>query len=127
MSENSSEHDETTDSPKTKKKWYQEKGFWFGFWGWFVGNGSVYWVVSKTLMKHSIYQGDGSWEQIGILSVGTVNSILLLLNIGALIYFAFKKRGIALGMLAAFGCSLAVVVLLGIFLRVFCFFIVKVI
>ena len=109
MSEKSSEHDETTESPKTKK-WYQEKEFWYGFVGWFVGNGIAWVLISET----SSYK-----------YAATLSNIVLLLNIGALIYFAFKKRGIALGMLAAFGLSLAVVVLLGLFFLAICFVITK--
>jgi hypothetical protein len=104
MSDKSSEHDYITESPGTLK-WYQEKDFWYGFIGWFVGNG-IGWVLTSA----------SSYRYADTLLI-----LVLLLNIGALIFFAFKKRRIALGMLAAFCLSLSPILCLGLFFIAACF------
>ncbi len=104
MTEKKTEQDEVLESNETKKKWYQEKDFWYGFVGWFVGNG-IGWVLTSA----SPYS-----------YANTLLILVLLLNIAALIFFAFKKPRIAFGMLAAFGLGLAVAICLGIFALVAC-------
>ena len=105
MTEKNAEQEDVLESNETKKKWYQDKEFWYGFVGWFVGNG-IAWVL---MYFSNISVADKSFY------------LVLLLNIGALIYFASKKLRIALGMLAAFSLSLAVAICLGIFALVACF------
>jgi hypothetical protein len=104
MTEKNADQDEGLESPGTTK-WYQAKDFWYGFVGWFVGNGFGWVLTSVSSYRYA----------------NTLLILVLLLNIGALIFFAFKKRRIALGMLAAFGLSLAVILCLGIFALVACF------
>jgi hypothetical protein len=57
--------------------------------------------------------------------VRVVNLILSLLpwmlNIGLIVYFAFTRGQIALGMLAGFGIALAIVICLGVILTIACF------
>jgi hypothetical protein len=43
------------------------------------------------------------------------------INVGLMIYFAFTRSQIALGMLAAFGAALAVVIVLGVIFTIACF------
>ncbi len=104
MTEKNADQDEGLESPGTPK-WYQDKDFWYGFVGWFVGNG-IGWVLTSA----SPYS-----------YANTLLILVLLLNIGALIFFAFKKPRIAFGMLTAFSLSLVVVIVLAIYIFVTCF------
>ncbi len=56
----------------------------------------------------------------------TISCILgalpLLINIGLIVYFAFTRAQIALGMLAGFGFALILVVCLGVIFTVWCFY-----
>jgi hypothetical protein len=88
--------------------------FVIGFVGWFLVNGLLYGCSILIL------QGMDSSTSDSILAL-LLGLIPLLVNIGALIFFAFTRRWIALGILAAFALVLVGVLLIGIVLYVICF------
>jgi hypothetical protein len=105
---------------KLERKVYttrQEKvlDFVIGFVGWFLVNGLLYgcsFVILQGL------DSSGAPESIPALLLGLIP---LIVNIGALIFFAFARRWIALGILAAFALVLVGVLLLGLVLYVVCY------
>ena len=88
--------------------------FVIGFVGWFLVNGLLYGCSILIL------QAVDSSTSDSILAL-LLGLIPLLVNIGALIFFAFTRRWIALGILAAFALVLVGVLLIGIVLYVICF------
>ena len=88
--------------------------FVIGFVGWFLVNGLLYgcsiWVLQSI--------DSSSSQSLPALLLGLLP---LLINIGALIFFAFTRRWIALGMLAAFALVLVGVLLLGLVFYAICF------
>lgn len=90
------------------------RDFVFGSFGWFLVNGILYScsVVILQAMDSSAPQSTPALL-LGILP--------LLINIGALIYFAFTRRWVALGMLAAFALVLVGVLLLGLVFYAICY------
>jgi hypothetical protein len=94
----------------------QEKvlDFVIGFVGWFLVNGLLY---GCSLV---ILQGMDSSMPDPLPAV-LLGLVPLLVNIGALIFFAFTRRWIALGMLAAFALVLVGVLLLGLVVYVVCY------
>jgi len=95
MTEKKTEQDEVLESNETKKKWYQDKEFWYGFVGWFVFN-SIAWELELV-------------------------PISMLVNVVALIYFARKIRRIAFGLLSANTVNLVLVILQGAVYKAICF------
>jgi hypothetical protein len=85
-----------------------------GFIGWFLVNGLLY--GCSILMLQSL--ASSAPDSIAALLLGLLP---LLINIGALIFFAFTRRWIALGILAAFALVLVGVLLIGIVIYVICY------
>jgi len=102
-------------SPEEKRK-----DFWRGFIGWFVLNGILCLIQ---FAAYGVLYGlltESSSSAYPILS--TIAGLLpLLINIGLIIFFAFTRSQIALGMLAGFGAALALVIILGLIFTVACF------
>ena len=88
--------------------------FVLGFVGWFLVNGILYGCSIAILQALD----SGSPDSIPVLLLGVLP---LLINIGALIFFAFTRRWIALGILAAFALVLVGVLLLGLVIYAICY------
>jgi hypothetical protein len=104
----------------------KKKDFWIGFAVWFILN-----VVLCLLqlgagalvagLASTIEQGGGASETL-ISAFSLVTSLLpWVINIGLMIYFALTRSQIALGMLAAFGAALVLVIVAGVLLTTACF------
>ncbi len=105
MSEKSSEHVETTDSPETKMEWFQDVDFWFGFVGWFLFN-SLAWFLM---------------EPMGGDLIVFFGPVLMLVNIIALIYFSKKNKILSFGILTANALNLVIVIIQGAAHKAICF------
>jgi len=88
--------------------------FVLGFAGWFLVNGLLYGCSILILQA----MDSSTSDSVLALLLGLIP---LLVNIAALIFFAFTRRWIALGILAAFALVLVGVLLIGIVLYVICF------
>lgn len=88
------------------RRWYLNKEFWIGFGGWFVVNGVIWAVVF-------------SIEGFGLIIIAWL--ALILANIGALIYFAFKNRLLAFGLICAFTINFIILLVRGMAEQVICF------
>ncbi|HJZ49309.1 MAG TPA: hypothetical protein VKE41_19165 [Roseiflexaceae bacterium] len=88
--------------------------FVIGFVGWFLVNGLLY-TCSIFLLQFLAFETTSSI--LGLL----LGVLPLLINIGALIYFAFTRRWIAFGILAAIALVLVGVLLLGLVFYVICY------
>ena len=99
--------------------------FIIGFVGWFVLNGVLtgLGVGANTLVTARGVAGGGSdTAQTAVGVLGLVLFFLpLLINIAAIVLFAFTRSWIALGALAAFGVSLVAVVCLALLFTATCF------
>ena len=78
-------------------------------------------IGSGSSMLAAYYAYD---DTLFLVSVSCFGFLVLVVNLAALIFFAFRRRQIALGMLVAFSASLAVTLLAGIIYMVACFIIV---
>jgi hypothetical protein len=87
--------------------------FVIGFVGWFLINGLLYGCSIAILQVMAFETSDS----IVVLLLGVLP---LLINIAALIFFAFTRRWIALGALAAFALVLVGVLLIGLFIYTVC-------
>lgn len=104
----------------------KKKDFWLGVALWFGLNivmALCSWGVAA-LFASTLASSDGSNTTLyNIYSM--VNLLLglapLLINIGLIIFFAATRSQVALGMLAAFGMALLLVLCLGIIFAVACF------
>ncbi len=88
--------------------------FVIGSFGWFLVNALLY-SCSVVILQS---MNSSAPQSIATLLLGLLP---LLINIGALIYFAFTRRWIALGILAAFALVLVGVLLLGLVFYVICY------
>ena len=88
--------------------------FVIGFVGWFVVNGLLYGCSILIL------QAVNSSTSDSILAL-LLGLLPLLANIAALIFFAFTRRWIALGILAAFALVLVGVLVLGLVIYAICY------
>ena len=88
--------------------------FVLGFVGWFLVNGLLYGCSIAILQAID----SSSSQSIPVLLLGLLP---LLINIGALISFAFTRRWVALGILSAFALVLVGVLLLGLVFYVICY------
>ena|SRR6188472_167033 len=88
--------------------------FVLGFVGWFLVNGLLYGCSIAILQA---LESDAQ-NSLAALLLGLLP---LLINIGALIFFAFTRRWVALGILAAFALVLVGVLLLGLVFYVICY------
>ena len=88
--------------------------FVLGFFGWFLVNGLLY--GCSILILQAV--DSSTSDSIPALLLGLIP---LLINIAALIFFAFTRRWIALGILAAFALVLVGVLLIGLVFYVICY------
>jgi hypothetical protein len=102
-----------------------KKDFWRGV-GLFFGLNIVMALCSwgaSVVLTNMTYTANGPNEQL--VNVYPVASFLLgliplLINIGLIVYFAFTRRQIALGMLTGFGIALIISIILGVIFAVAC-------
>jgi len=103
---------------KLTRKVYENRNqkvldFVIGFVGWFLINGLLY-TCSFVLLSNGTIDTEQEILPIVLLALP------LLINIAALIFFAFTRRWIALGALAAFGLTLVGGLLIGLFIYTVC-------
>lgn len=105
----------------------KKKDFWVGV-GLFFGLNVILslcgWGLNAAMWS-VMYTPEGT--NTGLADIyPTISCILgalpLLINIGLIVYFAFTRSQIALGMLAGFGIALILVVCLGVIFTVWCFY-----
>lgn len=99
----------------------KKRDFWLGFGLWWILNLILtlcQWGVSIALF--SVPSTDETLATV--VSIGTMVLYILpwLINIGLIIYFAFMRSQMALGMLAGFGSALALAICLGVVATVAC-------
>jgi len=110
---------------ETKKE--KSRDFWIGVIGWVILN-VVLWGLSTVLyaflLQYAVStQFDPSVSEF-FAYLPTFSSCLpLLINILLITFFAFTRRWIALGALAAFGAAFVLAIIAGIVLTVACFLI----
>ncbi len=103
----------------------KRKDFWFGVVLW-VGLNVLAFPICSFLVSiglSSVATGlDSSDTSTTLISIAGValGLLPLLINIGLIVYFAFTRRQVALGMLAAFGAALLLTLCLGILFAVAC-------
>jgi hypothetical protein len=103
----------------------KKKDFWRGV-GLFFGLNIVMALCSwgaSTALYNMTYTPNGTNTQLVNVSsaVGLILGVIpLLINIGLIIYFAFTRSQIALGMLAGFGVALLITIILGVIFTVVC-------
>jgi hypothetical protein len=103
----------------------KKKDFWRGV-GLFFGLNIVMALCSwgaSTALYNMTYTPDGTNTQfVDVYSMVSfmLGAIPLLINIGLIVYFAFTRRQIALGMLAGFGIALLLSIILGVIIAVAC-------
>jgi hypothetical protein len=88
--------------------------FVIGFIGWFFINGVLYALLVAIISQLPTDAQDS-------IAASLLGALPLLINIGALIYFGFTRRWIALGALAAFGAVLLLALLLGLLVYAVCY------
>lgn len=122
-----------TDTPRDPKsemprsKWLSRKiytnpaekkrDFWAGVGLWFVLN--IVLLLSIFPLNAFLYT-ILSYDAADLVAL-IVGLVPLLVNIGLIVYFAFTRSQIALGMVAGFGSALLIVICLGLFLTAVCF------
>ncbi|MFQ5611520.1 MAG: hypothetical protein ACE5H9_05250 [Anaerolineae bacterium] len=95
--------------------------FVIGFAGWFIGNGLLwlgFGLVFGLVAEAGPIAGDQDLQEVLIAILGCLP---LLINAAVLIYFAFTRHWIALGLLAAFGILLVLALLAALVLGATCF------
>jgi hypothetical protein len=115
---------EYTDPAEKKKDFWRGVGLWFGL---NILLGLCNWGAS-TAMNNMAYTPNGPNTQlVDILPLVSfmLGFIPLLINIGLIVFFAFTRSQIALGMLAGFGIALLFSIILGVIFAVACFVILR--
>lgn len=108
------QEDEIIEGPESKKKVLRDRDFWLGFLGWFVINGGLYGIQ---LLLFILVDVDPAGTLSTIFGLGA-----LVINVGALIFFAIKQRPrVVLGLLTPIFIGLILGICLGIFLVAVCF------
>lgn len=100
----------------------KKRDFWRGFWLWWGMN--VVLSIATMYLLPSFGPSRDDNEVASTLRLVVVLLVVLLpyvINIGLVIYLAQTRSQMALGMLAAFGTGLAIVIILGIVLTIVCF------
>lgn len=104
----------------------KKKDFWRGV-GLFFGLNIVMalcsWGASTALYNMTYTPNGTNTPLVDVYSaVSFILSVMpLLINIGLIIYFAFTRSQIALGMLAGFAIAFLIVLILGVILTIWCF------
>ena len=111
---------EYTDPAEKKRDFWRGVGLWFGI---NIAMALCSWGVSAMLLGQMARTSDPNSPIFNTYSIA--NTILGLVpwmvNIGLIIYFALTRSQVALGMVAAFGFVLFLVICLGIIFAIACF------
>jgi hypothetical protein len=104
----------------------KKKDFWRGVGLFFCLNivmALCSWGASTALYNMTYTPNGTNTPLVDVYSAASfILSVMpLLINIGVIIYFAFTRRQIALGMLAGFAIAFLIVLILGVILAVWCF------
>ncbi|MFZ5905628.1 MAG: hypothetical protein ACOYZ8_18975 [Chloroflexota bacterium] len=102
------------DAKKKRRDFWLGVGLFFGLNLALAGLGALFFGV--------LYSLDIPYDLINVLSL-IANLLPYVLNIGLIIFLAFKRPQMALGMLAGFGFSIAIVICLGLLFMAACFII----
>lgn len=108
----------------------KKRDFWLGFglwWGLNIALGVCQWIIS---MAFAAVTTAGDYSVGASETLSTVLAVILyilpwVINIGLIIYFAFTRSYMALGMLAGFGSVLALAICLGLIVTAACFVIIS--
>lgn len=117
--------DNLPDSPESspvKEDPNSKRDFWIGFIGWWIFNilaGGLNFAL--VYLSSTVSLGNSDLETLVGYLPSVVGCLVFLLNIGALIFFAFRRKQVALGMLVAFGVSIAISILIGVIAMIACF------
>lgn len=106
---------EPAPDPEAQKK---RKDFWLGvglFFGW-----NIVLLGLGILLLGVLYNLDIPYDVVNTIST-VASSLPYVLNVGLIIFLAFKRPQMALGMLAGFGIAIAIVVCLGLIFMAACF------
>ena len=108
----------------------KKRDFWRGIGLFFVLNivmALCSWGASTALYNITYTPNGTNTQLVDVYSiVGFILAVIpLLINIGLIVFFAFTRRQIALGMLAGFGIALLLSIVLGVILAVACFVILR--
>jgi hypothetical protein len=99
-----------------------KRDFWIGFIGWWFANlcatGALF---AFTFGLPSLVPGSSDYAALITTITNSLGCLVLLANIGVLIFFAFRRKQIALGILVAFGVALGITLLIGVIATVACF------
>jgi hypothetical protein len=99
-----------------------KRDFWIGFIGWWVFNLCTGGIQFGLVYGFSTFSsGTTGYDSIISTLISGFGCLIFLANIGALIFFAFRRKQIAFGMLVAFGVSIAISLLIGVIAMVACF------
>jgi hypothetical protein len=103
-----------------------KRDFWIGFIGWWVFNLCAGGLQAALMFGiPSLTSGSATdYSTITNTLTSSLGCLVFLTNIGAIIFFAFRRKQIALGMLVAFGVSIAISILLGVIAMIACFVII---
>lgn len=112
---------EYTDPAEKKKDFWLGVGLWFGL---NIILSLCVWGANAMLLTGISSSGDSSSTAYDLYSIlsAILGCLPLLINIGLIIYFAFTRSQIALGMLAGFGIALLITICLGVIFTVWCFY-----
>ena len=104
----------------------KKKDFWRGvglFFGLNVVMALCSWGVSTAIYNMAYTPNGTNTQLVNVYSVVSfmLGVIPLLINIGLIVFFAFTRSQIALGMLAGFGIALLISIILGVIFAVACF------
>jgi hypothetical protein len=97
--------------------------FLAGFFGWFILNVAIGGVLSlaASLVSAAVPSDNTNAQNIPGMVFLVLSCLVLLLNIGLLIYFGFTRYWIALGALAGFATGLLITLCLGLLLAGTCY------
>jgi len=108
----------------------KKKDFWIGV-GLFFGLNIVLGICfagASVALSSAAFPADGSGTAFSDLYsiLSCILSLLpWLINIGLMLYFAFTRSQIALGMLAGFGAALLITICVGVIFAAYCFYLLS--
>ena len=115
---------EYTDPAEKKRDFWLGVGLWFGL---NILLALCSWGASTAINNRAYTPSGPNTQLVDILPLVSfmLGFIPLLINIGLIVFFAFTRSQIALGMLAGFGIALFFSIILGVIFAVACFVILR--
>ena len=108
----------------------KKKDFWIGV-GLFFGLNillGICFAGASVALSSAAFPADGSSTTFSDLYsiLSCILSLLpWLINIGLMLYFAFTRSQVALGMLAGFGAALLITICVGVIFAAYCFYVLS--